>query len=908
MKANLARLAKVCKGWCLRRVCKRAARLAPAVRDQPGMHAIRAFRVLLVCAATTQGAHAAGRRIKVQHIAPFVGRHAGGLLVTVTGKGLPPPPPSPHALPHATPSHRASRRASAGFLVSTNPKCRFGAMEVVATVQSPSSMTCYTPVNTDFMPLTTYNAQEKVLEVSLNGVDWTLSKRTFTFYDHARVFVSLFEPEGGPMAGGTAIRVHGSSFRFSEHLKCKFTDAAGVGQDEVVDATYIDYHTMACTSPVSSQSGARALEIALDAFHYTGIDRHWTYYDPTGLTVSAVDPIGGPVRGGTLLQIIGTGFAKLGGGSQHGSPALPGDNPDAFRRIDAGTFCKFSIDAARAPRGADPVCAMSQSRFYSAPGDYDGSGYYDDMLKVEAYPREGATALARAASSRHLRNFSCFTPSTTPSLGSLSSIVQATHVSDSLMLCESPPFGGVLKENRALLRVHVTLNGDFHDLIALSNSNTTYAIYDPREARIHNMERTGGPISGETYVLVHGKLFFDFTLRSQPDRDHLLRCRFGHAGDTLATHISETTVACYSPVLYGTGHRQSVGVDITYNGQDYLEGPNPPFVYSPRDSYTIDTPCRDAFGRELGDGSICANNFTGVVVSELQPFGGPALGGTQVVVLGRHFAVQGPSIMCKFGNLSMVSATFLNDTAVTCVSPPNAYVLGTFTDYNLEVTLNGELNFLTSSKVPFAYYDHNATLSVTSIYPQAGPKEGGNVITVYGTGFRVLGGRLKRTCDGVVNGTTSEELYGTQRTEGSMSQAVNKGIGDSRLCEHPLIESTNRGLQCIFGNMPPVHAYLLKLDAASPVEPLADDAVMEDDRVGTAVICELPPLPANPLPYDAARGEHDGDADELLPHVPGQNDRALLPGTPYDVCVEITLNGNRTQATRNCVKLTYYDT
>ena len=107
--------------------------------------------LLLLCSAPGE-VGAAGRRIKVQHLAPYVGRHNGGLLVNVTGRG---------------------------FLVSTNPKCRFGAMEVTATVRSPTLMQCYTPVNTDFSPGSPYNAQDKALEVSLNGVDWTASKRSF---------------------------------------------------------------------------------------------------------------------------------------------------------------------------------------------------------------------------------------------------------------------------------------------------------------------------------------------------------------------------------------------------------------------------------------------------------------------------------------------------------------------------------------------------------------------------------------------------------------------------------------------------------------------------------------------------------------------------------------------------------
>ena len=751
-------------------------------------------------------------------------------------------------------------------------------MEVVATVRSHTAMQCYTPVNTDFNVETPYNAQDKTFEVSLNGVDWTVSKRVFTFYDHARVQVSFFEPEGGPTSGGTPLLVHGSSFRASEHLRCSWDGNSDPALK--VEATFIDYYTLKCTTPPISAAGAPALEIALDDYHFTSFGRTFTFYDPAALIVSAVDPLGGPVRGGTLIEVLGHGFAKLGGVVNHGAPALSAAEWNAHRRIDAGVFCKFSLDAVRGLRGQDFGCASSD-----AP-------HYDGLLAASAYPAEGAAALARAASSRHLRNYSCFTASTTPTLGRISSVVQATYVDGGRMLCETPPFAGVLRDNRALLRVHVTLNGDFDDLSHLSNSNATYVVYDPREARILALERTGGPLNGSTFVVVYGKLFYDFTLRSLPERSHLLQCRFGFAGITPATWYDRQRVACHSPRIYGLGHRQSISVDITFNGQDFLDGPKPTFVYSPRDAYSIEGECRDQFGANAV--GSCLNNFTGIAVSELQPFGGPANGATAVVIIGRLFAVQGPSILCKFGNLTMNPATFINDTAITCVSPPNPNVLGFgFEDHSLEVTLNGEPNFLTDSQVPFVYYNHNATLAVSSIYPRAGPKAGGNTITVYGSGFRVLGGKLVRSCESVnLTAPTSEELYGEHRTEGSLSRAATKGIGDSRVCSTPLLEGTNRGLQCLFGDLPPVHGYLVRLDGANPTLPLPADAELQDDRMGTALICELPPLPLSmPEPY-----------------VPLDNERGLLPGSPYSVCVEITLNGNRSQATDDCVEFTFYDT
>ena len=305
----------------------------------------------------------------------------------------------------------------------------------------------------------------------------------------------------------------------------------------------------------------------------------------------------------------------------------------------------------------------------------------------------------------------------------------------------------------------------------------------------------------------------------------------------------------------------------------------------------------------------CLNNFTGVAVSSLQPHGGPAFGGTLVTVLGHLFAVRGPSILCKFGQLDAVTATFLNDSAVQCMSPPSPGVSGFgFEDHFLEVTLNGDANFLTSSRVPYVFYHHAATLAVSSIYPRAGPKTGGTTITVYGSGFRVLGGSLGyRDCNSDVYATHAlahplapskpltqpfprlpplppspcspplspaspcSPLQPPQSP--SPMHPPGDGIGSgTSVCSMPLLEPDNRGLQCVFGGLSSVHAYLVRLTTPGSF-------------VGTEIACQLPPL-------------SDDDAFRL---------GAALPGSPMEVCVEVTLNGNRTQATQNCVSFTFYD-
>ena len=122
-----------------------------------------------------------------------------------------------------------------------------------------------------------------------------------------------------------------------------------------MEATFVDYYTMICVSPPVEVDGTRQLELALDDYHFTERERPWTYYDPEDLKISAVDPIGGPARGGTLIQVLGRGFLKMGGVITHGSAysdaevsgLYAADTTNPKREITAGTYCKFSINTTR---------------------------------------------------------------------------------------------------------------------------------------------------------------------------------------------------------------------------------------------------------------------------------------------------------------------------------------------------------------------------------------------------------------------------------------------------------------------------------------------------------------------------------------------------------------------------------
>ena len=175
------------------------------------------------------------------------------------------------------------------------------------------------------------------------------------------------------------------------------------------------------------------------------------------------------MAGGTLIEVIGSGFANLGGSTMHGSTAFNQSHLyDPLRRIDHGTFCKFSLNADEAMT-IDFACTDHQCT--------ENIEAYDGVLSDRLAPEEGQMALMDASSGSHLRNQSTFTESSTPSLGRWSSVVRATFVSPTLMLCESPPYHGTLTNHRVTLDVRVVLNGDFHDLNAMSRGNATFHLY-----------------------------------------------------------------------------------------------------------------------------------------------------------------------------------------------------------------------------------------------------------------------------------------------------------------------------------------------------------------------------------------------------------------------------------------------
>ena len=321
--------------------------------------------------------------------------------------------------------------------------------------------------------------------------------------------------------------------------------------------------------------------------------------------------------------------------------------------------------------------------------------------------------------------------------------------------------------------------------------------------------------------------------------------------------------------------------------------------------------------------------FRGLRIESIQPYGGPAAGGTLITLSGRFFLPLGATptsgALCNFGpsdpdataeayplggparrlkagtgNGTMpwhVPATLINGTHAICTSPPLADATNeSFTAVGVELTVNGQLADLTQSGVTFQYYAQEL-LSARWIYPVAGPKAGGTDVTLYGTGLKPLG--------------------------------------------HPSPFGGHLGLKCLFGHLPPTEAVVLFEIGAPEVMPaLGDDPMVEGDGepLASAIVCRSPPYSESSA-YAAAQaklassspqgGGGDGgattqraDVEQTWHRLRVEMNAALSQsactasdgrvGCSADMeakslCLEVTLNNDPWQHSKSCVGFTYYD-
>ena len=209
-----------------------------------------------------------------------------------------------------------------------------------------------------------------------------------------------------------------------------------------------------------------------------------------------------------------------------------------------------------------------------------------------------------------------------------------------------------------------------------------------------------GPENGGIIVKVAGANFQD-----APD----LACRFGSLV-VPAEFVSPSLLSCMAPPL---GRLGRVLVSVSINGIDFSGSADALFAYTAEPTVYAATPSR-----------------------------GSTVGNTTVTVTGSNFKLGGGTF-CRFG-LVVTPATVQDSHSLTCTAPPTEVagpvVLEVATNLDsLSFAAGTQLDLLsrlgahfTTSGVEFTY---DAPISVTALWPELGPQDGGTTVTLRGHNF-----------------------------------------------------------------------------------------------------------------------------------------------------------------------------
>ncbi|CAN0185510.1 unnamed protein product, partial [Ectocarpus sp. 12 AP-2014] len=610
--------------------------------------------------------------------------------------------------------------------------CRFGDISSKAAFHA-SGVVCLSP--------TLLTPQKVLLEVSVNGADFTSDRHKFQFFgSDAESWSISGHPTYGDRRGNTKVAVHAALETFTgEGYECVF-------DDETTPALVTSPSSVTCRSPPFA--GERIVDLRVKLADGKGLTASTPFEVFPHIELHSLNPASGSSAGGYTVIVRGTGFVdtsliccRFGG-----------------RSIPAELLSTTELRCVVPPRvGKDPTTVVVEvshncEDFYGTGLDFSydrdlsnarnqsGSVFPDSPVGYRKNLMRCALEEAEVNSSDYWehRSIACISlvdpPSVHPTdrIGHTADIIQVSPSSgpveggsmvdisglneglddhEDTVFCKFAGGGKVVVANafplwqRGTVRcvtppwstsgvVLLQVTSSDSDVLTAS---TPFLYYS--QPILYGMDPLTGTTQGQRMIHV---------VTSGTSVMANATCGFFDAMNTLiafstAVWTTKTGAWCRTPVA----EPGQMVVEVSANGVDYTQGSGLVFtiVMEP-------------------------------MVLDVSPLVGAATGGTEVVVRGTSFGFSSTAV-CNFDG-APVPATIVNNNLVVCTAPPTSRKLpATPEQVNFFLTLNNkEVGPSNSNTFPFSYV---ACPVVSAISPNAGPAAGGTSIFVEGDNFVDMG-------------------------------------------------------------------------------------------------------------------------------------------------------------------------
>lgn len=443
--------------------------------------------------------------LEIIRVWPTSGPTTGGTLITVHGSG---------------------------FSGGESIVCIFGSNQAPATVRSDDELTCLAP--------RAMSKGSAFLRLTNNGIDMVSAPTNYTYV--ASIRLANVTPATVGEDGGETLVITGENFIASPSLACRF------GSQDTVPALWLSLTEVSCSVPPTRAGPHEAsLTVTNNGQDFAGEALTYTYL-PT-IRVLKIDPVEGPVDGGTEITIVGSGLGQTGlwaclFGESIAVPAVQLPN-DALRcqspahepgEVSVRVF-RSSSALASVTSEAIAVASANTLKDFGIRFLYQATVY---VSTVE--PRSGSTLGGTPVTLRGFgfNNASALTCGFEEPSGRIIK-TPALRASSGMAVCSSPPrrsdkgvapvLAGGSAHNPSIVSILVSLNGmDF------TKRGPQYVYYEPVE--VTTVFPSLGSISGGTLVTITGRNFL-------PSEG--LSCRFGISAPSPADFIASNALRCVTP-------------------------------------------------------------------------------------------------------------------------------------------------------------------------------------------------------------------------------------------------------------------------------------------------------------------------------------------------------------------------